>query len=794
MNLRLIALISVLAWGGAASLQIVASQDWLTWRGPTQNNVSTGKGFPERIRAENTLWTADLPGQSTPVIHQGRLYINGFLGDGPDLQEVLACFDATTGEKLWSHRENDFLSDIIYKRYATSSPSVDAETGNVYSQFTQGIFAAFDRDGKMLWRRSMMEEFGRLTFPNARTGSPLVDQDLVITRGVTSAWGAHGPAGDRFYAFDKLTGDLVWSASPAGRPQDNTFSHPYLDFWQGQRVLYSSAGDSSILALNVRNGEPLWRFAFAKSGAKGGINASVARYKDQIIAIHESENLDSSEIGRMASFKLPSEVNPPSPMAPEVLEGKDLETWRNGLGTLASSPVVVDDLIYVVTGVGDLAAVDAETGEVLWKKKLGIEQRQSTPFYANGLLYVGVYISAEGAEAAQTASGEAGSNGDLFVLRPSRNGCEELSRTQLVGRCFGSPMGVNGRIYVQTDKRLYCFGSSEPASSLVTTVVATESEEKWPEPGAPAALQIIPYEIILSPGQTQSFRIRTIDAKGIVVNKAIEPKTVKWEPFIPPTALVRVQMSAEFNAAGELVANKEQGASAGQFKATYKTADGKEIVGYIKGRILPDLPVVFDFEEFQLTNTTTNSVEPPTAFAYPPLPWNGARVRFEVRDAPMDDKPNKALVKTIENKLFQRAQVFFGRPEMKNYTIEADVMSEGTSRKMSEVGLINQRYLIIMKGNSRQIEINSNQERIKEAVSFRWTPNTWYRLKTRVDVAEDGSGVVRAKAWKRGDPEPDEWTIEVAHQLAHANGSPGVFGFVPQDQRIAIDNIRVTPN
>jgi len=36
----------------------------------------------------------------------------------------------------------------------------------------------------------------------------------VITRAVTAYWGADGPARDRFFAFDKKTGDLVWASSP----------------------------------------------------------------------------------------------------------------------------------------------------------------------------------------------------------------------------------------------------------------------------------------------------------------------------------------------------------------------------------------------------------------------------------------------------------------------------------------------------------------------------------------------------------------------------------------------------
>jgi hypothetical protein len=58
----------------------------------------------------------------------------------------------------------------------------------------------------------------------------------------------------------------------------------------------------------------------------------------------------------------------------------------------------------------------------------------------------------------------------------------------------------------------------------------------------------------------------------------------------------------------------------------------------------------------------------------------------------------------------------------------------------------------------------------------------------------DQSAVVRAKAWKRDEPEPEKWSIEVPHQTAHRSGSPGLFGFSPQDMRVYIDNLEVTPN
>ena len=111
---------------------------WINWRGPNQNGTSPETGLPEKVDAKKPLWTADFPGQSAPVVFNGKLYINGFTGDGPDKREGVSCFDAETGKQLWQHLENDFLSDIIYDRYSTGAPTIDAETGSVYVQGTQG--------------------------------------------------------------------------------------------------------------------------------------------------------------------------------------------------------------------------------------------------------------------------------------------------------------------------------------------------------------------------------------------------------------------------------------------------------------------------------------------------------------------------------------------------------------------------------------------------------------------------------------------------------------------------------
>ena len=743
------------------------AQGWLSWRGPEQTGVSLEHGLPDKVSPQDALWVADFPGQSAPVVAGGKVYAMGYMGTGADLQEGVACFDAATGRKLWQQLYNDYLSDTIYLRYATASPTIDPESGAVYIQGTQGILAAFNADGKPLWQHSLMEEFGRLTFPNSRTATPAIDRDLVITRGITANWGAQGPAADRFYAFDKKTGELVWVSSPGGPPKDNSFSHPQFGWYHGKRVFFAGTGDGSVVCANARTGDPLWRVNLFRAG----INATVlVHHNDKVIAIYGTPY----ELGQMVALKMPDAV-PDNPVAgPLVLERKQLELWADDISSSTSSPILVGDTIYAVAEKGDLCAVDANIGAVKWKLKLGIEQRNSCPLFADGKLYVPILDDPATKAVGQS---DAGTKGGFYIIKPTEKEGEVLCHVELDGRCFGTPVACNGKLYLQTARHLYCWGRSDATPPLP----AVPLEKPWPAPGKATQLQVIPNEVLLHPGEKGTFRVRSLDVNGFTVEESMPAGQVKWASFIPPTAKVKATLKGAFNDQGELVVAPDPVVSAGAFEATVG-----DLKGYTRGRVMPGIPLKQDFESFTLSETNVEG----TVFAYPPLPWIGARFKFDVREK----DGGKVLAKTTDNRFFQRATVFIGTPDMNHYTIQADIMSDGNRRKMSEVGIINQHYLVVLKGNEQKIEVNSNQERLRVAEDFKWSPNVWYRLKARVDMNPDQSATVRAKAWKREEPEPEKWTIEVSHKTAHRSGSPGLFGFSPQDMRVYIDNLEVTPN
>ena len=689
-----------------------------------------------------------------PVAAGGRIYQFGYYGVTGDLQEALVCMNATNGDIVWERRYSDFLSDIVYNRYGVGAASVDSETGNVYFQTSAGLLLGFDKDGKLLWERSLMEEFSRLTFPNGRTGGPCVDGDLVIIHAITANWGSNGPARDRFYAFDKRDGDLVWYSTPGITPKDSSFA-PLIfeDLADGRRVFYSGTGCGNVVCVDARTGQSLWRFQMSY----GGVNSGVVLHEGTVIAIHGKENVDATEIGRMVAIKKPAKL--PGPGESPLLLGKESEQWRNNdLEAFTSTPVYREGRVYSTIKTGELLCVNADSGEIIWRLKLAPDQVHASPTWADGKLYVPMF------------------DGKVFVVEDKGSEGGILDEVQLDGACLAAPSVSHGRVFVQSKKRLYCFGSGKQTADFAPRTVSREKSS-----GGAVALQVVPAEFALKSGSSLKFKVFSLDRAGHRIGQLTEGLT--WQKWIPPTAKVQVKVDAEISNYGVLTADADAELSAGALRVT----DGK-VFGVTRGRILQDLPYAENFEEgFSLTQTASDEIP----FSYPPLPWLGARMRWQIQD--MDG--NKVAGNTLDRVLFQRAMNFLGSKDMSNYTVEADVMTDGNRRIKSTVGLVNQRYIIALVGNWQKLEVFSNYDRFKFSVPFNIKTNTWYHLKTRVDLAADGSGVVRAKAWEKGTEEPMTWTLEAPHANAHTQGSPGVYALSPQSlKKVYLDNISITSN
>jgi len=90
-------------WASLALVLPAPAADWPEWRGPLRDGRSTEKNLPASwaVDGSNMLWKAPFGARSSPVVHNGRVYLLNGVGAGPTLQERLLALDADTGKLLW---------------------------------------------------------------------------------------------------------------------------------------------------------------------------------------------------------------------------------------------------------------------------------------------------------------------------------------------------------------------------------------------------------------------------------------------------------------------------------------------------------------------------------------------------------------------------------------------------------------------------------------------------------------------------------------------------------------------
>src|SRR3954468_21450730 len=225
--------------------------DWPDARGPHRDGRSDEKGLIEKwaLNGENFLWRAPYGGRSAPVVMGNRVYVQNPAGRGPELQERVMALDADTGKVVWEYKFSIFQSDVPPHRVGWASPAADPETGNIYALGVGATVIALSKDGKLLWDRSVGEEFAAFTTHGGQTMTPIVDGDLVIVSAAVSNWGANASRQHRFVALDKYSGDIVWITSPGGRPYDTNYAAPLITSINGLRLLISGSGDGGVYAM-----------------------------------------------------------------------------------------------------------------------------------------------------------------------------------------------------------------------------------------------------------------------------------------------------------------------------------------------------------------------------------------------------------------------------------------------------------------------------------------------------------------------------------------------------------------
>ncbi|MFZ0705003.1 MAG: PQQ-binding-like beta-propeller repeat protein [Candidatus Korobacteraceae bacterium] len=321
-------------------------------------------------------WSYDTPGG---IFFSSPAIANGklYVGTGDN---NLYALNADTGALLWKYSVGN---------YVDSSPAVAngiVYFGTYYSDLN--LYALDATTGALIW-----------TYPTqSRTSSPAVANGTLYV----------GSEDGSFYALNATTGALVWKAVISQYVQIN--SSPAV----ANGGVYFGTSDGYVYALDAATGTLLWKHQMGQ-----GIFSSPA-VANGVVYIGG---------GGIYGGDL---------VALDAGTGTQLWTFSTQGDGIASSPAVANGIVYFGANYGNVWAVNATTGILVWRYATG-DIVVSSPAVANGVVYIG-------SEDNSVYALDAGSGALLWSY---------ATQNQVIS----SPVVVNGKLYVGSeDGNMYAFG------------------------------------------------------------------------------------------------------------------------------------------------------------------------------------------------------------------------------------------------------------------------------------------------------------------------------------------------
>lgn len=427
---------------------VLGGDNWPTWRGPDLNGIASGCNPPLKWgESENIKWKIKLTGDesnSSPVIWGDKIFFQmavdtqikddtaalvsrpqsggggrrgggrSFGGPAPMTQFKfnLVCLDRKTGKTLWEETVCQVKPHQGHHNdhgFSSFSPVTDGEL--VWAAYgSRGIYC-YDVNGKKIWSK----ELPKLTTMFGEGGSPALAGNAVI---VTS-----DQQGESFiFAFDKMTGDLLWKKA---RDEDTSYATPLPVTVDGKLQVIINA-TNFVHSYDVKTGEVIWQC----SGQTQNVIPTPVVGLGMVYCTSgfRGSALQAIKLGRTGE-----------------LTNTDAIAWQvNEATPYVPSPLLYDGRIYVCSVNQEIiSCYDARTGKPHFvKQKMDeIKGIYASPTVAGGRIYF------------------VGRNGVSYVLKPSDQ-FEVLAINTLEDKFDCSPAFVGDEMYLKGKQNLYCIAAS----------------------------------------------------------------------------------------------------------------------------------------------------------------------------------------------------------------------------------------------------------------------------------------------------------------------------------------------
>ena len=355
----------VLLIAGLLTQSVRGGENWPDFRGPACNGRSDSVGLPiEWSETQNIKWKTPIHdlGWSSPVVWGDQIWLTTADKEGHQMYAVCVSFE--TGRiiydvKVFEEKE----PQKINRRNSYATPSPVVEPGRVYAHFgTFGTACLDTKTGKILWQRRDLN----CEHMQGPVSSPVLFGDLVILH-------LEGTDVQFIAALKKATGETVWRIE---RPKEwystvepiarKAYSTPIVIEVGGRPQLISS-GSQGCHAYDPCTGGEFWRIWYGDDSTisrpianKELVFVNTGLIHPKLWAVRPDGRGDVSDSGVV--WKI--EKNIPA----------------------ESSPVIVDDLVYIVDDKGTATCIEAKTGKIIWQEQLEGEYGAS-PVYADGRVY-----------------------------------------------------------------------------------------------------------------------------------------------------------------------------------------------------------------------------------------------------------------------------------------------------------------------------------------------------------------------------------------------------------------------
>ncbi|MGD0582653.1 MAG: PQQ-binding-like beta-propeller repeat protein [Bacteroidales bacterium] len=255
------------------------SQDWQQFRGINRDCKVTGFITPVTWPSELKLvWKVTAgTGDATPVLVGKKIYLNTRQGDN----EVILCFDATSGKELWkdTYPANAVTGPAGSHPGPRSTPAI--ANGKIVTYGASGILSCLDANtGKVLWRKdnpsNAVPQFFTAMSPLIVDGMCIAyvgmkDNGTILCLDIASGaekwkWTGEGPAYSspsimqidgkkhvillsekNIMALDFADGKILWSIPTPLQPRFYNCVSPYID----GRIIYFSGQGTGTKAIKV---------------------------------------------------------------------------------------------------------------------------------------------------------------------------------------------------------------------------------------------------------------------------------------------------------------------------------------------------------------------------------------------------------------------------------------------------------------------------------------------------------------------------------------------------------------